>query len=129
MAASDPVVRITPDQRVEADPTAGLVREQAIAVEGMWGGLARTEPHMTSGWHHHGDHDTTIYVLSGALRMESGPGGHLVTEAGPGDFVHVPRGAIHRESNPKDNESRIVVVRAGHGPPTVNVDGPAPTDA
>ena len=38
MAASDPVVRITPDQRVEADPTAGLVREQAIAVEGMWAG-------------------------------------------------------------------------------------------
>ena len=45
-----------------------------------------------------------------------------------GDFVHVPKGAIHRESNPDDNESRLVVVRAGRGPAVVNVDGPAPGD-
>jgi uncharacterized RmlC-like cupin family protein len=48
-----------------------------------------------------------------------------VVEAGPGDFLHVPKGAIHREGNPGDEESRLVVVRAGHGPAVVNVDGPA----
>ncbi len=48
-----------------------------------------------------------------------------VAEAGPGDFLHVPRGAIHREGNPGDEESRLVVVRAGHGPAVVNVDAPA----
>jgi uncharacterized RmlC-like cupin family protein len=57
--------------------------------------------------------------------MESGPGGQAVVEAVAGDFVHVPAGAIHRESNPSDAESHIVVVRAGQGVPTVNVDGPA----
>ena len=129
MSDQDDFTSIPPAARQVADPTPGKIREQAIAVEGLWSGLVRTEPGVSSGWHHHGDHDTTIYVLSGALRMESGPGGHLVIEAGPGDFVHVPRGAIHRESNPTDDESRIVVVRAGHGPPTVNVDGPAPTGA
>ena len=46
-------------------------------------------------------------------------------EAVAGDFLHVPPGAIHRESNPSDVESRIVVVRAGHGASTVNVDAPA----
>jgi len=45
-------------------------------------------------------------------------------EAVGGDFVHVPAGAIHRESNPSDAEGHIVVVRAGPGVPTVNVDGP-----
>jgi uncharacterized RmlC-like cupin family protein len=125
VAASDPVSRITPEDRVEADPTPGIVREQAIAVEGLWAGLARTAPGTTSGWHHHGDYETSIYVVSGRLRMESGPGGAAVVEAGAGDFVHVPAGAVHRESNPTDGESHIVVVRAGHGVPTVNVDGPA----
>ena len=42
-----------------------------------------------------------------------------------GDFVHVPKGAIHREGNPSDEESHLVVVRAGQGPTTINVDGPA----
>jgi uncharacterized RmlC-like cupin family protein len=49
-----------------------------------------------------------------------------VVEAGPGDFLHVPKGAIHREGNPADEESHIIVVRAGRGPSVINVDGPAP---
>lgn len=102
-----------------------MVREQAIAVDGMWSGLVRTEAHKTSGWHHHGDYGTSIFVVTGALRMECGPGGAVVVEAAPGDFVHVPKGAIHRESNPEDEESHLVVVRAGKGPPVVNMDGPA----
>ena len=125
MAAADPVSRIPPEDRVEADPTPGIVREQAIAVPGLWAGLARTAPGMTSGWHHHGDHETSIYIVSGRLRMESGPGGAEVLDAVAGDFVHVPAGAVHRESNPSDAESHIVVVRAGRGAPTINVDGPA----
>jgi uncharacterized RmlC-like cupin family protein len=126
MGESDPVVHIPPGRRVETDPTPGMVREQAIGVDGMWAGLARTQPGMTSGWHHHGDHETSIYVVSGALRMESGAGGSSVVDAGPGDFLYVPRHAIHREGNPAEIESHLVVVRAGAGPITVNVDGPAP---
>ena len=126
MAADDPVMRIPPEDRVVADPTAGITREEAISIDGLWAGLARTEPGMTSAWHHHGDYETSIYIVAGRLRMESGPGGAEVVEAGPGDFLHVPAGAIHRESNPSDEESRLIVVRAGHGPPTANVDGPAP---
>lgn len=129
MSARDPVCRIRPEERVEGDPTPGMTRERAIAVDGMWSGLVRTEGHMTSGWHHHGDYDTSIYLVTGALRMECGPGGGVVVEAAAGDFVHVPKGAIHRESNPEDTESHLVVVRAGQGPPVVNVDGPAATES
>lgn len=125
MADSDPVSLIRPEDRFEGDPTPGMTREQAVLSEGMWGGLVRTEPHMVSRWHHHGDYETSIYVIPGALRMESGSGGASVVEAGPGDFLFVPKGAIHREANPGEVESQIVVVRAGHGPPVFNVDGPA----
>lgn len=125
MSTSDPVRHIPPGERVEADPTPGMIREQAVAVDGLWAGLVRTEAGMVSGWHHHGDYESTIYVVAGRLRMESGPGGGEVVEAGPGDFLHVPAGAVHREGNPTAEESHIVVVRAGRGQPTFNVDGPA----
>ena len=126
MSAEDRVNLVRPSDRVEGEYTPGMIREHAVAVDGMWAGLVRTEAHMTTGWHHHADYDTSISVIDGSLRMESGPGGNSVVEAGPGDFVHVPKGAIHREANPGDEESHIVVVRAGRGPAVVNVDGPAP---
>ena len=63
------------------------------------------------------------------MRLESGPGGEVVVEAGPGDFLRVPAGAVHRESNPGDGASRAVIVRCGSGTPTVNVDGPAPASS
>ncbi len=45
----------------------------------------------------------------------------------PGDFVFVPKGAIHREGNPTGTDGDVIVVRVGHGPVVINVDGPAPT--
>jgi uncharacterized RmlC-like cupin family protein len=118
------VRRIGPEERTEGASTPGMIREEAVATDGMWAGLARTEAGMVSGWHHHGAFESTIYVLSGDLRMEFGPGGTEVLEAGPGDFLYVAPGAIHRESNPSDQESQIVVVRSGAGEPVINVDGP-----
>jgi uncharacterized RmlC-like cupin family protein len=123
--AADPVTRIAAEQRVAGDATPGMIREQAIAVPGLWAGFVRTDAGMTSGWHHHGDYETSIYVVSGTLRMESGPGGSVMVEAGPGDFLHVPKGSVHREGNSGAEESHLIVVRAGHGPAVINVDGPA----
>jgi uncharacterized RmlC-like cupin family protein len=104
------------------------VREEALATGRLWAGFVRTEPLMASGWHHHGDFESVIYVLSGRFRMESGPGGREQEEAGPDDFILVPRGAIHRESNPLEVEATLIVFRAGAGEPVVNVDGPESDD-
>ncbi len=123
---SEPVRLVSPSERTESDSAGGAIRERAIEVDGMWSGFVRTAPGMDSGWHHHGDYETSIYVARGSLCMESGPGGTHVTLASEGDFLHVPRGAIHRERNDGDQESHLVVVRAGHGVPTMKVDGPAP---
>lgn len=120
------VRRITPAERVEGPQTQGMVRTQAVATEGMWAGHARTEPGMRSGWHHHGEQESAIYVVSGILRMEFGPDGKEVIEAVAGDFVYVASGAVHREGNPGDEHADIVVVRAGTGGSLFNVDGPEP---
>jgi hypothetical protein len=34
-------------------------------------------------WHHHGDHHIVAYIVSGNVRVESGPDGNVLTEAGP----------------------------------------------
>ena len=118
------IYRVTPGERVEGQPTAGITREQAAQTEGMWSGFARTEAGMTSGWHHHGSYESTIYVLTGMLRMEFGPDGGEVIDAGPGDFVFVGKDVVHRKSNPSPEEGTFVVVRAGEGEPVINVAGP-----
>jgi uncharacterized RmlC-like cupin family protein len=118
------IYRVTPEERAEGQPTPGLVREQAVQTEGMWAGIVRTEPGMVSGWHHHGEYESTICVLTGSLRIEFGPGGEEGFEAVPGDFAFVGKRAVHRESNPSAEDARLVVVRAGQGEPVVNVDGP-----
>jgi uncharacterized RmlC-like cupin family protein len=59
------------------------------------------------------------------IRMEFGPAGGESCTAVAGDFLHVPQGAIHRESNPGAVEQVMVVVRVGSGDPVFNVEGPA----
>ena len=112
-------------ERTEGVPTPGMIREEAIATERLWAGYVRTEAGLVSGWHHHGGYESSIFVMTGALVMEFGPEGSERLEAGPGDFVYVAPRAVHREANPTDAESHVIVVRAGEGPPVINVDGPA----
>lgn len=121
----DQILVVTPGDRKAGPSTPGMDRQQAFATDGMWSGFVRTEAGMVSGWHHHGEHDSVIYVLTGSLRMECGPNGSETVEAGPGDFVYVPNGVVHRESNPSAQPADIIVVRAGRGESTINVDGPA----
>ncbi|MGH2378746.1 MAG: cupin domain-containing protein [Candidatus Limnocylindria bacterium] len=127
MATSTSEVRlIRPEERsVDTQQTAGMTREAAITSGAVWAGFVRTAPGMSSGWHHHGDHETAIYVLKGRARLDFGSGGAASVDAREGDFIHVPPHAIHRESNPTDEEGQIIVVRAGTGAPVVNVEGPA----
>ncbi|CAN5228715.1 hypothetical protein BH20ACT24_BH20ACT24_17520 [soil metagenome] len=112
------------EERREGQATPGMRREEAIATDRMWAGLVVTAPGMVSGWHHHGDYETAICVLTGAFRMEFGPGGGEVLEAGPRDFLFVEPGAVHRESNPSAEDGTAVIFRSGSGEPVFNVDGP-----
>ena len=119
------IVRAQHRERHAALQTAGVLREQAFATDGTWVGVVTTEPGEMSAWHHHGDHDTYAYMVSGLKRIEYGPGGARSLTAGPDDFIHVPKGLLHREGNPSGELSRSIAFRVGTGPATINVAGPS----
>ncbi len=113
------------ERTADTAQTPGMRREQAVATDRFWTGTATTAPGMVSGWHHHGEHDTYFYVAAGRALLEFGPGGRDKVDAGPGDFAHVPRRTVHRESNPGEETSVIVVFRVGSGEVVVNVESAA----
>ena len=123
---TEPVRVVREGDLTDGDPTPGMRRQVAFESPSLWAGLVHTEPGAASGWHHHGDHETSLYVVAGTMRLEFGAGGTTAVEAGPGDFLRVPPHTVHRESNPGAGRSTAVIGRAkgGDGPPTVNVDGP-----
>jgi uncharacterized RmlC-like cupin family protein len=118
------VMLVRPDDRSEGQMTPGVRREQAVSTDRSWAGHVSTGAGMVSGWHHHGDYESHIYVVAGALCLESGPGGRDVVDAQAGDFVFVPPHLVHREGNPSSAEATVIVVRAGVGEAVFNVDGP-----
>ncbi|MGH2499657.1 MAG: cupin domain-containing protein, partial [Candidatus Limnocylindria bacterium] len=106
------------DERTsETQQTAGMVREAAIAEEGRWAGVVRAGAGSASGWHHHGEHDTVIYVLAGTIGLEYGRRGERAITANAGDFVHLPPRTVHREANATSEAAALVVVRHGRGAP------------
>ncbi len=110
--------------------TSGMRREAAVAPEttgskNLWVGLVTTPAGMSSGWHHHGDCETAIYVVSGCARFSWGEGGKESAEVGAGDFLSVAPEAIHKEEALGDEPVVLVVARACSGVTVVNVEGPA----
>ena len=89
----------------------------------LWAGQVVTEPGAISGWHHHDKNESSLYIVSGVLRLEF-EGSDEYLDAVAGDFVHVPAFTVHRESNPSADPSLAIIARAGGGIPTVNVDPP-----
>jgi hypothetical protein len=102
-----------------------MIGEQAVITEGMWAGLVRTEPHIVSGWHHHGDYETSTYVISGlfawnpAREVSRSARAVLVASCSCLKVLSIVM-------NPGDIESHIDVVRSGMGTAVINVDAQAP---
>jgi uncharacterized RmlC-like cupin family protein len=120
---TEPIRVIRGADLVPADPTPGMLRKRAFEIPGLWAGELETRPGTTSGWHHHDSNESSLYVVSGVVRLEfEGHEGYV--EALPGDFVYVPAYTIHRESNPSERPALVVIARAGDGVPTINVDEP-----
>jgi quercetin dioxygenase-like cupin family protein len=87
-------------------------------------GRFRSDSNEPRGWHHHGEHHVVAYVIEGTIRVESGPGGTILTEPAPGDLVHIEPGTVHRETYIGD--IAIVGFTVGSGPGRIDVDGPEP---
>lgn len=108
----------------ETIQTSGMHREELISNPDAWVGMVTTEPNFVSGWHHHGDFDTYVYVISGEIKMEFGKSGKEHCIAKSGEVLFVPKGTVHRESNPGEEKQLLFGVRMGKGAPVFNVDKP-----
>lgn len=84
-----------------------------VFFDGGWAGLVRGAPGAESPWHHHGNSHAVGHVLSGVVRLESGSGGGQVVESAQGQYLYLPRFAVHREANRGSDDVIIFVVRFG----------------
>lgn len=119
---------VSPEQRVTlpGPPGAPFVREQMFGDGHVWIGMVTTEPGAASPWHHHGQHETYVYILEGVATVEFGEDGSKTLQASADGSLHiVPAGVAHREINHGSTANRILVMRVGEGPPVVPLDGPA----
>jgi uncharacterized RmlC-like cupin family protein len=104
--------------------TPGMQREELVSTPNAWVGMVRTKPKFTSGWHHHGEYDTYVYVITGELKFEFGKDGKESCTAKTGEVAFIPKNTVHRESNPSADEQVLFGVRVGKGAPVFNVDSP-----
>ena len=108
--------------------TPGMQREAGVAAstvgaEKIWVGHVTMAPGMTSGAHHHGPVESSIYVISGRARFRFGEKLEQQVDVGPGDFVYVPPQAIHQEINVDDVAPvEMIVARDGQENVVVNVE-------
>jgi quercetin dioxygenase-like cupin family protein len=111
---------------VEHIPASAIPEDRAtIEGDGFTASVVRFDPPAEEGpWHHHGDHHVVAYVLSGTVRVQSGPDGSIVAEASAGDLLYVEPGTVHRESYGPEAVG-MVGFYFGSGPGVVDVDGPA----
>ncbi|MDB5083186.1 MAG: cupin [Bacilli bacterium] len=88
----------------------------------LWMGRVTDEPGKDSGSHHHGEAETTGYILSGHMRIYYGEQYEEYVDLGPGDFVYVPPFVPHIERNRSDTEPVVFITARNPGNIVVNLD-------
>ena len=84
-------------------PTVGSAR--------LYSSVVSTAPGDQTRIHHHGDCETSIYILSGEARYTWGPTGVEETfDAEAGDFIYIPAGEVHVEANASATEPLVVIL-------------------
>lgn len=109
--------RITPaDRHTTIGQHPGMERSIAISAPTvgstrLYSSVVSTAPGDRTRVHHHGDCETSIYILSGAASYTYGPAGiEHGFDAVAGDFIYIPAGEIHVEANASDSEPLVVVL-------------------
>jgi len=86
-----------------SSPTVGSAR--------LYSSIVSTAPGDRTRVHHHGDCETSIYILSGEAHYTWGTTGlESSMDARAGDFVYIPAGEIHVEANASTTEPLVVVL-------------------
>jgi uncharacterized RmlC-like cupin family protein len=118
---------IRPGDRVTEFASGAMRREAACSEEltgarKIWTGYVELDPGEISAAHHHGEAESSIYVISGHARFVTESGS---CDAEAGDFVFVPPHVVHVEVNRSGSEPiRMVVSRSTQKALVFNVDMP-----
>ncbi|MEJ2866820.1 cupin domain-containing protein [Actinomycetospora sp. OC33-EN08] len=84
---------------------------KSVGSSALWTGETHVAPDTASSDHHHGESETSIYVVSGRPRFVFHDGeGEVVLQTAPGDYVYVPPWVPHREENPDPETPAVVVI-------------------
>ena len=96
-------------------------RASAVEVGGVWVGTSVLAQGYLSAWHHHGDQNTVVYIVTGSFKFIVGESREVYTGQ-PGDLVVIPPWMPHAEDNSQGEEDSLcLVVRTGTPPIVVNI--------
>ncbi len=103
------------------------VSSDTVGSERLYSSIVTTAPRGRTEIHHHGECETSIYILSGRARFYSGEGLKEIVDAEQGDFVYVPAFEVHVEENASDSEPLVVLLSRNCSGSVVHyVDGTLP---
>jgi uncharacterized RmlC-like cupin family protein len=87
------------------------ISQPTVGAQRLYTAIVSTAPGDKTRIHHHGDCETSIYILSGAARYTWGATGleHEMS-ATAGDVIYIPAGEIHVEENASATEPLVVVL-------------------
>ena len=110
-------IKITPAQRSSSiGQNAEMERSIAISAEivgavGLYSSVVTTAPGARTRVHHHGECETSIWIVSGQARYTFGPTGvEQAMDAEAGDFVYIAAAEVHVEENASATEPLVVVI-------------------
>ena len=82
-----------------------------VGSRSLYSSIVSTAPADRTRIHHHGNCETSIYVLAGIARYTWGPSGvEHQFDAEAGDFIYIPAGELHVEANASASEPLVVVL-------------------
>jgi uncharacterized RmlC-like cupin family protein len=109
--------RIRPDERsTSVGQNNDMERSIAISADrvgsvGLYSSVVTTGSGGKTRIHHHGECETSIFIVSGRARYTWGATGlEEAMEAEAGDFIYIPAGEIHVEENASPTEPLVVVL-------------------
>jgi uncharacterized RmlC-like cupin family protein len=106
------------------------VSRDTVGSANLYSSIVTTAPGGRTEVHHHGECETSIYILAGRARFYSGDGLHDIVDANEGDFIYVPAYEVHVEENASDSEQLVVLLSRNCAGSVVHyVEGPAPPRA
>jgi uncharacterized RmlC-like cupin family protein len=87
-----------------------IVSRETVGSRGLYTSIVTTAPGGRTEVHHHGDCETSIYILRGRARFYAGDGLRDIVEADTGDFIFVPAREVHVEENASDSDELVVLL-------------------